>query len=228
MKKLGLISLALVLALGALGVGYAAWTDTITIEGTVNTGSVDINVEYFSGTDVYKDLDTDEMVWVFWVKDREGGVVNQEGKAPDNGLLVAWAAAAPGQEDDTVIVTFNNAFPCGGRNPLFADFIVHYEGSVPAKVFAEIESDDEWLVELWDTGYAGAMGSIIEPSADGFDFVETIEELPIQMHYCDYAWVGLWLDIPQEDRFMGLSGSFTAKITAIQWNKYEEYYGEPN
>jgi hypothetical protein len=32
------LCLALVLAMGSLGIGYAAWTDTIYIEGTVTTG----------------------------------------------------------------------------------------------------------------------------------------------------------------------------------------------
>ena len=40
MKKIGLICLALVLALGVLGVGYGLWDKTVYIEGTVNTGEV--------------------------------------------------------------------------------------------------------------------------------------------------------------------------------------------
>jgi len=44
MKKIGLLALALVLALGALGVGYAMWTDTVTINGTVNTGDLVLGV----------------------------------------------------------------------------------------------------------------------------------------------------------------------------------------
>ena len=38
--KIGLLFLALVIALGGLGVGFAAWTDTITLQGTVNTAAV--------------------------------------------------------------------------------------------------------------------------------------------------------------------------------------------
>jgi hypothetical protein len=38
MKKLGIIALALIVALGALGVGYAHWSQTLYIHGTVNTG----------------------------------------------------------------------------------------------------------------------------------------------------------------------------------------------
>jgi hypothetical protein len=44
MKKIGLLALALVLALGALGVGYAMWTDTVLITGTVGTGNLILGV----------------------------------------------------------------------------------------------------------------------------------------------------------------------------------------
>jgi len=37
-RKVGLLILALVMALGVLGVSYAAWAKTINIWGTVNTG----------------------------------------------------------------------------------------------------------------------------------------------------------------------------------------------
>jgi hypothetical protein len=38
MKKIGLLLLALVVALGSLGVGYALWTQSLTVYGTANTG----------------------------------------------------------------------------------------------------------------------------------------------------------------------------------------------
>jgi hypothetical protein len=44
MKKIGLLSLALILALGALGVGYATWTDTVSVTGTVYTGTVEVGI----------------------------------------------------------------------------------------------------------------------------------------------------------------------------------------
>jgi len=39
MRKVGIIIIALVLVLGALGVGYAQWSHTITVNATVNTGT---------------------------------------------------------------------------------------------------------------------------------------------------------------------------------------------
>jgi hypothetical protein len=38
MRKIGLFIIAIVLALGALGVGYAEWSQAMTITGTVETG----------------------------------------------------------------------------------------------------------------------------------------------------------------------------------------------
>jgi hypothetical protein len=57
MKKLGLLMLALVIALGSLGVAYAAWAQDLTIENTVNTGYISASfADYSVGTDPYADL----------------------------------------------------------------------------------------------------------------------------------------------------------------------------
>ena len=40
MKKIGILCLALVLALGSLGIGFATWSDQLYVEGTVETGEV--------------------------------------------------------------------------------------------------------------------------------------------------------------------------------------------
>jgi hypothetical protein len=44
MKKIGFIILALVLALGAIGAGYAAWSQNFTISGTVGTGTYVLSI----------------------------------------------------------------------------------------------------------------------------------------------------------------------------------------
>jgi len=41
MKKVGLLSLALVLCLAVIGIGYASWTKDLYINGTVTTGTLD-------------------------------------------------------------------------------------------------------------------------------------------------------------------------------------------
>jgi len=51
MKKIGLLVMALILALGALGVGYAKWTDTVTMNATVGTGDLCVRWVNVSSTD---------------------------------------------------------------------------------------------------------------------------------------------------------------------------------
>jgi hypothetical protein len=43
MKKMGLIILVVVLAMGAIGAGYAAWQQTLTINGSVTAATFDVN-----------------------------------------------------------------------------------------------------------------------------------------------------------------------------------------
>ena len=44
MKKIGLIALIVVLALGIIGVGYAAWTQSLQVNGTVNPGTFNVKI----------------------------------------------------------------------------------------------------------------------------------------------------------------------------------------
>ena len=44
MKKIGLIALIVVLSLGVIGVGYAAWSQTFNVTGTVSAGSYIISI----------------------------------------------------------------------------------------------------------------------------------------------------------------------------------------
>ena len=115
MKKILLLSLALVMALGTLGVGYAAWTDRVTIGGTVNTGTLDVVVEYLSYMEVWKDLTTEQAVAVYYAIDADtGAIVGQQGTVPDPGVLVANTTAdlVGTADDDAVSFSFNNLFPC--------------------------------------------------------------------------------------------------------------------
>ena len=228
MKKIGLLSLALVLALGALGVGYAAWTDTITIEGTVNTGSVDLQVVELSSTLIYKVPDAPGEIVV--VKQKEnlrdlgGGIgwhIVNVPPIPDNGILVAQAKTTS-PEDDEIVITVDNAFPC---QDLTADFLIHYVGSVPAKVDVELTGCEDLTP---DNGIndCDVLAPYVEvhfyESDENGTIGQEITECPVQMHYCDYVYCVATLHLPQDNSLMNLGCSFTAKITAIQWNEYGE------
>jgi len=226
MKKLGLICLTLVLALGALGIGYAAWTDTITISGTVNTGSVDLKIVELSSTLVYKDTTAPNEIVIVSQKENKrdlgGGIgwhiVNVPAIPPPPAFLVA-SAMTTSPADDTIVVTFSNAFPLG--QALRADFLLHYEGSIPVKVDAEItgctdNTDDQVADCVLLAPYAQV--HFYWSDANGTQGAEIFDV--VQMHYCDYVLCIMTLDIPQDPTLMSLSCSFTAEITAIQWNEY--------
>jgi len=205
MKKIGLLCLALVLALGALGVGYAMWQDTVTIEGTVNTGSVEISIEDLSETYVYKVLDTH-------------GIMMSDVEIVDPNLLLVASATAEDVTVDggakTVEMTFDNIFPT--CDPIVADVLLHYTGSIPVHVDVSetFGGDDDlspYLVQQWWLS-----------TDDGITW-EPLETEMLQLHYCNLVWLVVYLDpVALQDAgkdAQGLSGTFTKTITVYQWNE---------
>ena len=196
--------MALVLALGALGVGYALWWDEVTIEGTVQTGSVEISINATSETYVYKHLDTGEM---------EMSPVPLVG---GNLLLVASATvedvSVPGGAKK-VKMTFTNIFPT--EEPISADVVLHYTGSIPAHVVL-LEDDvdpaiEKYLIQEWYMWDVGKQQWVLT-NIDG-----------IQLHYCNLVELVVSLNATalQDDgkAAQGLSGNFTKTIVVHQWNE---------
>jgi predicted ribosomally synthesized peptide with SipW-like signal peptide len=98
MKKIGLLALALVLALGALGVGYAMWTDTVTVNGTINTGSIDLAIKDIGVTDPGPDPQC-------------GDGVNDEDKDVASVLSENIEPASCAGYYNSVIETFSHVYP---------------------------------------------------------------------------------------------------------------------
>lgn len=197
--------MALVLALGTLGVGYALWWDEVTIEGIVHTGNVEITIEGLSETYVYKNLATREIVM------SPTPIIDDP-----NLMYVASATAADttAQQMDgakTVQMTFDNIFPTA--DPIVADVLLHYTGSIPVHIYytESFTGDDlsPYLVQQWLT--QNAAGEWVETNLSD-----------IQLHFCDLVWLYVYLDgaalqAAGKDA-QGLSGTFTKTIFAYQWN----------
>ena len=225
MRKIGLLSLALVLALGTLGIAYAAWTDEVTIQGTVNTGSVDLNVVDYSGTWVVKPYDTHLSEYYHgWLADKPDPAV---------GEIVAWAEARPGTADEAdIVIEFKNIFPCQWFK---ADFLLHYDGSIPARLYADITpgtGGNETTLAQYVTIKAWKLEGYVHDQDQGsihqWLIDENLVDIGVQLHNCDYILVKMIIHLPQDNALMGLEGSFTARIQAIQWNKYTgQWYTQP-
>ncbi len=223
MRKVSMLLLALVLALGVLGAGYAMWSDVFYINGTVSTGIIDVNLDpnaanSTSSTYVYKDLTTNQIVFT-------------TAASNDTNLLYVASAVATSVGNDTINMTFDNIFPTydltyngstavniTGEHPLIADASLVYDGTIPVHVWYDFTSNISltgfhisWTLDP----VTGPNVTVTDPSATGLD--------GWQLHSGDKVYVQAWFD-PSElqaagNAAMGLSGSFAIKYGVYQWNE---------
>lgn len=217
MKRLGILFLVLVIALGGIGAAFAAWTDTLTITGTVNTGTVDIVIEATSGTEVYKDLRDDSMAVCYYLEDGVK-IYSQDlgyGDPPPGGLLVAWADGNI-TGDDTMSFEFQNIFP----GPSFAvDALFQYVGSVPAKINSITVDPLSDLDGILDDLNPETYAYMWDPNT-GYPDLNAPVDIGTQLHKGDWVWAVIGIVVPQDNTLMGKSASGTITIELVQWNEY--------
>jgi len=169
MKKFGLLCLALVLALGALGVGYASWTDTIFISGTVNTGEACLSIEpgtyaeITTGCPATAFADYPDRNWSGWelqtgnyscpmghkftskfCVDKDVGYVTFNPVEDGNGNIIELE------------VTLNDAYP---HYLAWITFEVCNCGTVPLKLRAPVFDQSDWIL----IEYRNGPGTELEP-----------------------------------------------------------------
>jgi len=121
MKKIGLLSLALVLALGTLGVGYAMWSDTLQIVGDVNTGEVSVFFDSQYDNDVNDNDPTEAGSW------------DVSGKPVWTGARCTKdiASTTSTYEDKSTEIIVTNGYPCYWGSSIWD---VHNDGTIPVKL----------------------------------------------------------------------------------------------
>ena len=120
MKKIGLLCLALVLALGALGVGYAMWDDTLQIEGEVNTGELSVIFESQYDNDPSDNDPKEAGSWNLTTLAWEGARWDKN---------VASTTSTFDDKSARIVVTLG--YPCYWGSVLWD---VHNVGTIPAKL----------------------------------------------------------------------------------------------
>jgi hypothetical protein len=124
MKKIGLLCMVLVLALGLMGAGLSYWTETLQIEGTVKTGELDACfIDYKAA-----DNDAGDAA------DGYGEVSVKFYDGPDS-----EPAAAPIVDMSKCVITVKNAYPGYVATVALA---IKNNGTLPAKVKAVTYSGD--------------------------------------------------------------------------------------
>ena len=233
MRKIGLLSLALVLALGSIGVGYAAWTQTLYIEGTVETGSVCIDVGTFGILDPYEPekfggdyppIPADRADWTCL----DGFVRNWD--LPGGPRIwqldknVAWGDVVPVPCEETGLwktlrVTLYNAYPS-----YFNEMRFYPEncGTLPWRI--------DHVIIRWDQGGEEQEFLILSEgttvkmdyTGDG-DYeleIQWKDSFGAQIHPGgDPPEISFWIHVlqpaPQKSTL-----EFTAELVVVQWNKY--------
>lgn len=218
MKKIGLLCLALVLALGALGIGYAGWYDDVTIWADVQTGSLNLEVVRVNGDDVYKNLDTGELVYDHWIYDfRDGAYVDPKLPASDDLLLIANSDSVL-VEDDFVRFYFNNLFPIDtlGWGGFVASVMLHAQGTVPMHLIVDGPYFGGALPPEWVTfGWALYEDGISIASGTSWRELDGI-----QLHHCMELSLWMIVTVPQEQESMNVGGTCDFYFTGMQWNEY--------
>jgi hypothetical protein len=233
LKRMGLLALALVLALGALGVAHALWTDEVYLEGAVETGTLDINPISKSSMFVYKHPVTKDIIIDYPVS---------EANPPTGYDTIAGAEAMfwnTSGDLDQAQIDFWGLYP---EQEFKADLGLIYCGTVPAKVSVATIDDpesqnptDELLVELWDLWKYGDEDKNYDPHEygiwiDGYHittdsppeetYYDSDDLLGVQLHLMERLDLTMHVLLPNDTDYKNKYNlGFSGIISVIQWNE---------
>lgn len=220
MRKAGLVTLTVMLALALAGLGYAAWTETIAASGTVNTGEVDVEFlvqeryqypdgKYYDGSwDKQGENDPD---WFNGGQGPDYGSTTPEGPRGTSARLdrdVAMTTYEPVDTDgdgdiDQLRVTLHNAYPgyVGGMT-----FRIKNNGSIPVKFNVLFDANEGAPLGVGVIGFSD--GRLLEPGQEAKLACGAV------VGSAEDPWTG-------EDAGEGQTYTFTVSFEATQWNLYQ-------
>jgi hypothetical protein len=216
------VFLASLLALAGLGVSYAGFFDVIHVYGTVKTGTVNLEIEDYSGTDVWKIYAPDqEDITIEW-----RGFISDPERPPQDSLellfpgrmvlLVASSWAMQGTEYDIDMV-WDNIFPASISLQMSSSIT---PAASPPISSSGIASGDMTKDKISFEQLLTCKVYNYTIDADG-NWQKNQEILfPVQMHYCEYIGLEVTIHLPQlnTDVLQDKDGEFSFDINALQWN----------
>ena len=214
MKKIGLLALVLVFALGAVGVGYAHWFDEVYIEGTVEMGDFLVGWEDIILEEDSDDDGKDPCDMVCTLEDPETSVHHEP---------VATV-------HHTLVVYIDNGYPqYWGLNKV----TIKNAGTIPAHIVDVIVTPGTGLatatVVSWDTNGNPVDWELCNAAGDPvLDLVICKQETGLslicnQLEPCTAEPVDVWVEIKQDGAEECHTYEFSVTIIAVQWNKADEY-----
>lgn len=228
MKKFGILCLALVIALGALGVGYAAWTDTIFVSGNVTTGDVCLEIICPVGpSGESEDPAPPHMV----VDGANPNSLDLNAIAPGPNFWtnsvqtdknVAWVTSDCYEVNPprkAVTLTYHNVYPCYLSHIAFA---LRNCGTIPVKMDHVIFRDAAGapLATIYQNGYQA-----FDLSGNGVDDFEVYwgDNFGLQIEPGDGYSMDFYTHFMQDediDFSVPHTYTITIEIVVVQWNEY--------
>jgi predicted ribosomally synthesized peptide with SipW-like signal peptide len=237
MKKIGFIALTIIMVFGSIGAAYAMWSDTVTINGPVTTGTLNLTIE----------LEPNPCNEYYWTDDDGDGIIDPgelhageypgyDGVPKDVGSCTAILTdpetdLVTGKEGhQTLSIVVNNAYP---GYMVYTTFLLHNIGTVPLDVVlyqraGKVTKPDGTVYDLlWGPGVAGMWRSVYEDldrsgtiTAGDLEVLNfrITNGLPVQIDPCnvDKREIDLHFKQPlqQESTY-----TFTVIISAEQWEE---------
>lgn len=201
-KTAGLLALALILALGSMGIAYAHWTETLNIGGEVRAGLL---LFEFEPAVIHLDHGLD------WHSQYGMGFGVQGDK--DVGSCTTQLVdvdVPPDGHYDVLEVTFSNVYPFYYEH---VGFWLHNGGTIPLII-------DRAVIDGYDLS---ELPCCVELDLDGdglFDVeIRWGDNFGVQLDPMQSANVSFDIRILQEAP-QGETLSFRIEIVAVQWNEY--------
>lgn len=193
---LGLLAILLIVLLAGVGVAYGLWSETLTINGTVDTGDVDVGFGQVTITEKVVD----------YFLDGPNGQEKPEPAEKANAANCYYRIDNTGLDNETLVVWTENAYPSWR---CYVDFYVKSIGSVPVHVFTPeripVQNSDDDLPEAFWCDFTPKTQTNIT-----YEQLHTNEQLlcHINIHFHDNEGI-------QENS----TYYFKYKIVAKQWNR---------
>lgn len=221
--KMAAIFIASIFALSGLGIAYAAWTDTITIDGSVTTGTL----RWEFGSVTVQDDDQPINPGGDWPTDDPDLTCHPgftydpiEGFFWELDKNVAWAEAERKDLDgvvgyETLEVTLHNVYPCNFNE---FSFYLHNIGTIPLRI-------DHIIINgvKYNSGTPHILFDLDGNGQDDFEIkwnnnwgAQWEPDVPA-------TWeISFWTHVLQDEgsTIQGESFTFQIQVVCVQWNEY--------
>jgi hypothetical protein len=211
-NKISVVFMASIFALSGLSVAYSAWTDTLYIQGTVTTGTLEW--EFGPSPPTITDVYAPPTPTPDWNCDPNLGF---NGPYPQPYVVdknIGWGDTYI-EDHDTIQLHIYSAYP-GYYNHL--DFWVHCLGTIPLKTDHAVVTNATGIVIATITGLGLYEFDI---SGDGVNDMQILwgDNFGTQLHYCQSQDISFGFCFLQP---LPLNSDITIYINlvCVQWNEY--------